>query len=382
MEPPHQTIVLEGEHSQEVTQATFNPAGTHVLIANRFNAALYDASSGKHIRSLIAQNSSFENFLRAKWSPLGTYIIGKYLHKSCAFQTAHIWDKDGQWLYKCSYPSRTKIYFTPNDRQLIEKSEKDFWHVKESATGNTLVILGNPTDDHRKVAQDPLGQWIAIYDGKKSCFHDAKNFALIKTVKGLVRCFSSDGTRFVTREDYAHTCRVFNRSFERLFKLPDMRCSFDFTSDNMLLICFLIGIERHFNAHSGVQVNFLNNHSDYSNSNILEFASKDADATIKCIPTYNPRGTNICIIAANCERSLHVSSQIRNIFYTRIKDVIGLGKYNSVEFLMHVPSGRIIPCTMNSGRKTVLFSRKPMAVTTADGRYLEFQQNSLIIKTI
>lgn len=376
MEQPPQAVALAGEHYYQSTNAAFNPAGTHVLVQTHNNITLHDANTGKIVKQLKPLPSTTRGCLSAKWSPQGAYIKGKFLAGSIGdfHNVIHIWDQHGQWLYQLHYHPRAKIYFTPTDQQVIEKQEKDFWHIKEAATGNTLAILGNPTDGNRKIDQDPQGLWITIYDGKESRFYDAKNFALITAVTGLVSRYSPDGTRFVSREDYSWTATVYSRDFQRLFKLSNMLCAFDFTSANTLLICYLAGFERHFDVRSGEQVRTLNNHSDSSNWNDLEFSTEQADTVIKCVRTKS--GSDVFITDSHTTKGpFSFPSVIRNIFYTRIKDVIGLGEYNYIQFFLHLPSGKNVPCKMTRGSKGVLFKRKQIATTTQDGRYLGFEKN-------
>lgn len=188
---------LEGE--ADVAGAAFSPDGALVLIAADDQARLWEARSGKLVRTFDGHSETVEN---ANFSPDGGRVVTASWDR-----TARVWDTESGALqltlrghaYGVMYAA-----FSPDGERIVTASKDNTAKVWNAANGRELATLIGHSDEIWNVSFSADGKRLATLAWDKSVrIWDMSDYHLITTIDGHdlsieTAQFSPDGRFIVT----------------------------------------------------------------------------------------------------------------------------------------------------------------------------------------
>ncbi len=349
----------------------FSPDGSKLLIHHNNALHIYDAQSGKQLNTLQSPiNSKGLWGNKAKWSPCGNYISAL---NTDTIYGKNIWDsKTGKHLYNLNCNASAKIKCTADDKNWIIKEHKKPWVICDTKSGKLRKVLGTASDQAVIPVQDPTGKWIITNEFTQnlksifSIFYDAQTLQEEKCLPGSVSCFSSDGSLIVLESN--PTLHLYNRSFAYLRTLEPQYLFFHtaFNSDKTKLVCYEMDGETVFNLKDGAPAGTYIHKilTDKKNS----FTSKDLSTIIILDYDEKKDSTDIVIEAELGKKSLTVSGDMRNLYYTYDNEHYMLGKKDAIKHILNIKTGTTIP--INNSLPFKKFKRTISKLVSSDGKFL------------
>ena len=169
----------------------------------------------------------------------------------------------GNFLPAFGYGPCTAIKCTADEKNWIIKQNKKPWIIRDAQTGTVRAKLEEPSGQDTDICRITYGQWIITNSSAmhwESIFYDAQTLQIIKTIPGMIRCFSGDGSRMaVEYEKIVNNngiITIYDRAWNILQKLKIGPVEFyaAFNSDSSKIIGYNSDHDTVFDLKNGSQI--------------------------------------------------------------------------------------------------------------------------------